>query len=74
MPSRERVYKIRLPDGSYRLVEATSRRKAINHIADSMFKAFVATADDLYAAWCDGIEVEFPGVKELIASSESPAN
>lgn len=74
MPSRERVYKVSLPDGSYRLVEAISRRKAINHVANSMLKAFVATADDLYAAWCDGVEVELPGAQELIQSSESPAN
>ena len=74
MPSRERVYRVGLPDGSYRLVEAISRRKAINHVADSMLKAFVATADEIYAAWCDGVQVEIAGAKELISSSESPAN
>lgn len=74
MSTRERVYKIRLPDGSYRLVEAISRRKAVSHVADSLFRVTVASADDLYAGHCDGVEVEFPGAQELIESSESPAN
>jgi hypothetical protein len=74
MPDQERVYKIRLPDGAYRLVTAASRRKAINHVADSLLKVSVATIDDLNAGRKERIEVEYPGWQEIVESSESPAN
>ncbi len=74
MLSRDRIYKVRLPDGSYRPVEAISRRRAISHVADSLFNVEVAFEDDVCAGHCDGVKVEFPGAQELVESSESPAN
>ncbi len=65
---------MRLPDGSFRLVKTYSRRKALSHIADSVFSVSVATDDDLMNARQDLVAIECPGEQELIASSESPAN
>ena len=77
MPSRARVYKIRIPGGSYRLVEATSRRRALHHVADSYFAVSVASGDDFYSAWHDGVQVEVAGSKEHIDANnlaEASAN
>ena len=70
----ERVYRVGLPDGSYKLVLSRSRRQAINYAADCFFKVWIASDDELYAAYCDGVEVEDVNGQELIASSESLAN
>lgn len=65
---------MRLPDGSFRLVKTYSRRKALSHIADSVFIVSVATDDDLMKARQDLVAIECPGEQELIDASESPAN
>ena len=74
MSTQERIYKVQLPDGSFRLVQTNSRRKALNHIADSLFAVTVASAEDLLEAKHEKLEIEYPGALELIDSSESPAN
>ena len=74
MARRDRFYCVGLPDGSFRLVYTNSRRRAINHVADSILRVAVASDDDIYCADQDGIEVEHPGCQELIEFSESPAN
>ena len=74
MARRDRVYWVGLPDGSVRLVYTNSSRRAINHVADSILRVAVASDDDIYCAYQDGIEVEYPGCQELVESSESPAN
>lgn len=74
MTTRERIYKVQLPDGSFRLVQTNSRRKALNHIADEQFNVSVATPSDLLDAKTEMIEIECPGAEELIDHGESPAN
>lgn len=74
MSTREKIYKVQLPDGSFRLVQTNSRRKALNHIADALFNVSVATDRDLLDAKTDMVEIECPGAAEWIGSSESPAN
>lgn len=51
-----------------------SRRKALSHIADSVFVVSIATDDDLLTAKEEMMEIEYPGAAELIESSESPGN
>ncbi len=70
----ERVYKVGLPDGTYRLILARSRRQASNFVADDLFRVWIATKDELHDADCDGINIEEASGQELIESSESPAN
>lgn len=65
---------MRFPDGSFRLVKTYSRRKALSHIADSVFVVSIATDDDLLTAKEEMMEIEYPGAAELIESSESPGN
>ena len=74
MSTLERIYKVRLPDGSFRLVQTSSRRTAVNHIAKALFNVSVATAEDLLEAKTDMVEIEYPGAQEWIHSGESPAN
>lgn len=63
-----------LPDGTYRLILARSRRQARNYVADRIFRVWVATDEELYCADCDGVAIEDASGQELIESSESPAN
>ncbi len=65
---------MRFPDGTFRLVKTYSRRKALNHIADSVFTVSIAVDDDLLLAQDGMVEIEYPGAEELVESSESPGN
>lgn len=56
------------------MVKTYSRRKALTHIADSVFTVSIATDDDLLSAQVGMVEIEYPGAEELIESSESPGN
>jgi hypothetical protein len=71
---RDKTYRVDLPDGSYRLILANSRSKAVSHVASQLLAVRVATKDDLQEGSEDGVAVEHPGAQEIIETSESPAN
>lgn len=70
----DRVYRVALPDGGYRLVLATSRRRAVNYVVDTLIQVRLATEDDIHSAEYDGVEIEDSRGQDLIETSESPAN
>ena len=64
----ERVYRVGLPDGTYKLVLSPSRRQAVNYVADCFFRVWIASDDEIYSAHCDGINIE------AVNGHESPRN
>jgi hypothetical protein len=56
--ANQRVYLIGTPDSKVRLVKASIRSQALNHVANSMFTVRVATQDDLIEHLTSGVPVE----------------
>lgn len=55
--SQKRIYVVGTPDG-VRLVRATVRGQALNHVAQSQFTVRVASQEDLVEYLGDGFKIE----------------
>jgi hypothetical protein len=73
----ERIYIVYGSQEGTRLVKASLRQQALNHVASTEFNIRVATQDDLVEQITAGTKIEqyrAPEQQELIEDSESPAN
>ena len=58
MATKQRIYLVKAPDGTTRLVRATVRSQALAHVAASLMEVRLPTPEEMFDAGAKGIKVE----------------
>lgn len=58
MATKQRIYLVKTPDGTTRLVRATVRSQALAHVASTLMEVRIPTPEETFAAGAAGIKIE----------------